>query len=1135
MQLLFDMRPDRPGYRLQRLEIFNWGTFDSSDGQVYQFEPEGRTSLLVGQNGSGKSTLVDAILTLMVPSNIRNYNVAAGARKTERSEKSYIRGACGQGSDESDVAVTKFLRRKGKHLSALMGIFQDEQLGRAFTLCQVLHLNADGSTDKIFAFSDDARTLSADLSGIQSSDSIRSHLQQLGYRTTKKFVEYHEWFTGETHIRGKAMDMFNQTVAVKDIQSLNEFIRRHMLEAHDWRDKVQKLLMHFEELSTAHRELVRVRRAEELLVPVEKTGARYEQHATELTAAESQLEAADTFFREQTLFLFEPQIEQKEEERRNTIALQQRLRTESAEAAESIRQIKNEIDEAGGQRLRDLPRLIELEQQRLALKRRDYQEYHKHLRACGLADQINASDTFLEMREKLHTVAGNAEKHLLRTSDEHEDNLARRGQLRVELREEEEESELLSRRQTNLPGHLATLRTRLCEDLQLAEADLPFAAELISVDPEHRRWEASAEMVLRSFAMSLLVPDRLYRRVRGYVEQTRLADARGSGQRLVYLRVGRGAPEVETGDRIHPQSLLRKLSFRSGHDLVLWVKGELRRRFDYRCCESVDEFNEVTRLAMTENRHVKVGADRHEKDDRTRTADPRHFVLGWDNQAKRRRLAERIDHLRAEIDTADKTIERLAAVLEESRVRRTAAAAALEFGEFDVIDVNRHQHEIAELEQERAELESSNKAVQALRRRLSDAEQRQQELGNERDEVVKQEQRLSTEIDLASQRVSNARELIEKVKSAGQYKSLTAHFEAIEENLGDEPLSTLNLFAVEKKWTTKIRSKLEKLRKSLEPLKDRLIDAMVRYLREFKEEQEDLSASAEALTSFLGLLDQIRREDLPRHEKRFKDRLNDKVSQEVALFNGALRREANQIEEKVQQLNIALKEVEYHTGTHMRLEPRGVNDREISDFKRSLLECLDESLENSDEANEARFVRIERLVSRLADKEKTRWRDKVIDVRRWYDFAAREVETETGETRSYYEDSSGQSGGEKAKLAFTILVAAIAYQYDLDPTGRTPGRFHFVVVDEMFSKVDDRYAQYALKLFEQFGLQLLIVAPLDAKARVTEPFVDRYLHVVKDEQTNRSQLFSMTAHEYKEVVESFIGGGKVGLPKRVAR
>jgi uncharacterized protein YPO0396 len=307
---------------------------------------------------------------------------------------------------------------------------------------------------------------------------------------------------------------------------------------------------------------------------------------------------------------------------------------------------------------------------------------------------------------------------------------------------------------------------------------------------------------------------------------------------------------------------------------------------------------------------------------------------------------------------------------------------------------------------------------------------------------------------------------------------------------------------------------------------------MFRYLREFKEQQSDLDASVEALDSFLKLLEQLRREDLPRYEKQFKDRLNDKVSQEVALLNASLRQESKHIEDKVQQLNAALSNLEYRqatsiqSGTFMRLEPREVIDKDIGDFRRSLRECLDESLENSEQANEARFLRIKKLVERLGDKENARWREKVIDVRYWFDFKASEVQKDDGKVRSTYEDSAGQSGGEKAKLAFTILVAAIVYQYDIDLSGRTPERFHFVVVDEMFSKVDDQNAQYALRLFQQFGLQLLIVAPLDAKARVTESFVDCYLHAVKDEATNHSELYSMTAREYEEVLSNFPADGK---------
>ena len=44
---------DWHGYRLVKLELFNWGTFDSTNGAVHSVRPEGATTLLIGQNGSG--------------------------------------------------------------------------------------------------------------------------------------------------------------------------------------------------------------------------------------------------------------------------------------------------------------------------------------------------------------------------------------------------------------------------------------------------------------------------------------------------------------------------------------------------------------------------------------------------------------------------------------------------------------------------------------------------------------------------------------------------------------------------------------------------------------------------------------------------------------------------------------------------------------------------------------------------------------------------------------------------------------------------------------------------------------------------------------------------------------------------
>ncbi len=80
---------ERSGFRLMRLEVFNWGTFNN---RVWMLRPDGRNALLTGDIGSGKSTLVDAVTTLLVPSQRIAYNKAAGAEARERTLRSYVLG-----------------------------------------------------------------------------------------------------------------------------------------------------------------------------------------------------------------------------------------------------------------------------------------------------------------------------------------------------------------------------------------------------------------------------------------------------------------------------------------------------------------------------------------------------------------------------------------------------------------------------------------------------------------------------------------------------------------------------------------------------------------------------------------------------------------------------------------------------------------------------------------------------------------------------------------------------------------------------------------------------------------------------------------------------------------------------------
>jgi uncharacterized protein YPO0396 len=84
-----EQKTKRPGFRLHRFEVLNWGTFDK---KIWSIAPDGENSLLTGDIGTGKSTLVDAITTLLVPAGRIIYNKAAGAEGKERSITDYILG-----------------------------------------------------------------------------------------------------------------------------------------------------------------------------------------------------------------------------------------------------------------------------------------------------------------------------------------------------------------------------------------------------------------------------------------------------------------------------------------------------------------------------------------------------------------------------------------------------------------------------------------------------------------------------------------------------------------------------------------------------------------------------------------------------------------------------------------------------------------------------------------------------------------------------------------------------------------------------------------------------------------------------------------------------------------------------------
>ena len=660
--------------------------------------------------------------------------------------------------------------------------------------------------------------------------------------------------------------------------------------------------------------------------------------------------------------------------------------------------------------------LIKAEEATASVREEAATRFGALLGSAGVDEAVSIEADFAAVQSKLPQLADEIESKNTGLSHQRDELIVKRGEARQTLESLEAELGSVSTHTSNLPVQYAQVRQKLCEVLGLRESGLPFAAELMTVRNTEREWASSIEKVLRGFALSLLVPEEHYEAVSSYLEQTRITDARGHGQRLVYLKVAATDPGKRPA--VGNKSLVRKLGFRKDHVMLAWIQHELCSRFDYECCDTIDEFRAAGGLALTRERHMKGHRGRHEKDDRDRVSSPRYSVLGWRNSEKASSLESEIRVASKNVESVDSEIQQLESQLIQTRSRLNAINELAAFRRFTSIDFTANHESIAALKLEEQTLRQGDDALMLLENQLAAAQSKADALSVQRDGTIGDIRVLEAEIDEAKALVANAQQRLTEFKS-----DHSPHFDALDECFSDDPLTAETVLLREAAFLEGRRRQLQKQTQKVEPIQTRLMKSMNRFLREFPDERADLDASPEYLESFRGLLDRIDEEDLPRHQQRFKERLNEKVTQEIGFLNGSLLTEATEIKAKVETLNKSLAQMEYRPGTYMRLEPRPVRDREIADFRASIAACLADHGDGID-SEEKRYQLIQTLITRLREEE--RWRKKVTDVRRWFDFAAIESDKGTGEERSCYTDGAGQSGGEKAKLSFTILVAAIA-------------------------------------------------------------------------------------------------------------
>jgi len=1092
------------GFRLQRLEVFNWGTFDK---RVWTLQLDGQNGLLTGDIGSGKSTLVDAITTLLVPANRIAYNKAAGADSKERTLRSYVLGNYKSERNEVTGAAKPVSLRDNNSYSVILGVFHNAGFDETVSLAQVFWMkDSQGQPARFFLGAERALTIASDFANFGSDiTQLRKKLRALGAEINDSFPPYAAWFRRRFGIENdQALELFHQTVSMKSVGNLTDFVRSHMLEPFDVAPRIQALIGHFDDLNRAHQAVLKAQQQVELLTPLVADCNRHGVHVAEVNSLRHCREHLRAHFAGLKLGLLDKRLGLLAEELERVDGQVQRIDGIRDEQGRQIDELKRAINDNGGDRLERLAADIRTKEQ-LRDKRKAKAERYGEL-AAVLGEQLAMDvSTFTFQRGQFKTWredVGGRDIDLQNALTEHGVTL-RQGKLEHDQLSTEINS--LKRRRSNIDDQQIQMRAAMCAALGLNVDDMPFAGELIQVREDERDWEGAAERLLHGFGLALLVPDAHYKSVAEWVDSSHL---RG---RLVYFHVRtRKAGELP---ELHRDSLFRKLLIKPDSPHYDWLERELAHRFDVACCATQEQFRREMR-AITHAGQIKDPSGRHEKDDRHRIDDRSRYVLGWGNsakiaalEAKRHQLETRLGEVGSQIGLIDKERKGLAGRLD-------ALTRLEEFTAFDELDWASLATEIAALMDERHRLESASDVLKQLNERLrelqSELKKTEADLQDARGKRAKAEQRQSDAQELRQQTTS----LLQDVAID---EALSVKLEAMRaEALGEHLLTVESCDNREQDVRSWLQEKIDAVDRKIRDLAAKIIKAMASFKESFKLETAEIDASLEAAFEYENLLMQLNSDDLPRFVTRFKELLNVNTINEIANFNARLAQERETIKERIAQINKSLGEIDYNPGRYIVLESQTSPDAEIRDFQQELRACTEGAVTGSDDSqySEIKFMQVKGIIDRfrgregLSDQDR-RWTGKVTDVRNWFLFAASERWREDNNEYEHYSDSGGKSGGQKEKLAYTILAASLAYQFGLDRSRS----FRFVVIDEAFGRGSDESAQYGLKLFKQLNLQLLIVTPLQ-KIHIIEPFVSS-VGFVHNEGGRESKLRNLSIQEYR--------------------
>ncbi|WP_375407236.1 ATP-binding protein [uncultured Amnibacterium sp.] len=1071
-ELTDDAGPRTAQWRLDRIELINWGTFDGR----YRIDVARQGHLFTGASGSGKSSLLDAIATVLTPTRVLRFNAAAqegASRGDDRSFVSYVRGAWSKEADETlDRAVSSYLRR-GATWSGILLRFADGQDG-VVTLARLFHLRGS-SVDKA-DLHDLALAVAADL----ELDALRPFVERdIDARGVKAAWPgavvttngaHKAYFARAQRLLGiegdNALQLLHRTQSAKNLGSLDQLFRNFMLDVPVTFERADNAVEQFGELREAHRLVVEAREQVDALRALEPSITAYEEARTAEARADGLRRVLEPFEEQLRLRLTVEEEEATRATLGTTAAVARAAAAALTRAEEDLERADAAARSAGSDR-------IGLEQ--LQLERAEEARAATEIRLARFAESLSgvgvAVPQTAEEHAELQRTASSTARPEHVGHELHED-LSRWRREKATLDTDLAE---LGRATSNVPTRLAQTRRALADHLRVPEAALPFAGELIDVQPLHADWTGAIERVLRPLATTLLVRHDLLTAARRWVE------GRSVGVRLVFEDVvlPDHAPRATRASR----SLLHRITVIDG-PFRDWLQVRLAREYDYECVDSPDELDGAEK-AVTVAGLVKKAGGRYEKDDRSAVGDRSTWVLGSRNDDKVDAVKARLLEVESALRTAQHRLD--AAMrdrdLQLNRASVLGTALQQDWASLDVpaaaAEEERRRRILHDLTHGDADLQAALTARAAAKTSVDHAREQDKQAGFAHRQATDRLAELQRDIQRL-RAVSAAERLLEKDQQEleRRYRRRSAQRRLTRESIGETGRHVADDLHAEGQSAARragdARSAFEGAARS--------------FGSRWPGPAADLTPRIEDRGGYRSLRERIEVRGLPEHEDRFRLLLREKSHELMGHLLSDLREAPRLVTQRIDPVNSSLGRSRFDRDRHLRIRVKTQRGPEVTQFIDDLRSVVDGAWDDADLiAAEQRFAVLESLMQRLGSSESAdaAWRRRVLDTREHVTFQAQEIAPD-GTIAGVHDSSAGLSGGQRQKLVIFCLAAALRYQ--LAPDEHELPTYSTVVLDEAFDKADSAYTRMAMDVFVEFGFHMILATP-QKLLQTIEPYV----------------------------------------------